>query len=81
MDNHAAPGRRRWSWDLLLQALQLGADPAHVVQDESRVGALLVKVRAGQEAGGGVLQGVTVDLERKEVEFFRFILAASQLPQ
>ena len=47
VDNHAAPGGRRWSWDLLLQALQLGADPAHVVQDEPRVGALLVKVRAG----------------------------------
>ena len=79
MDNHAAPGRRRWNWDLLL--LQLGADPAHVVQDEPRVGALLVKVRAGQEAGGGVLQGVTVDLERKQVEFFRFLVSASQLPQ
>ena len=79
MDNHAAPGGRRWSWDLLL--LQLGADPAQVVQDEPRVGALLVKVRAGQEAGGGVLQGVTVDLERKQVEFFRFLLNASQLPQ
>ena len=78
MDNHAAPGGRRRNWDLLL--LQLGADPAQVVQDEPRVGALLVKVRAGQEAGGGVLQGV-VGLERKQVEFSRFILTESQLPQ
>ena len=56
MDNHAAPGGRRGR-TLLLRVLQLGTDRAQLVQEQPWVGALLIKVGAGEEAGG-VLQWV-----------------------
>ena len=68
VDDHAAPGGR-WGRALLLRALQLGADRAQLVQEQPWVGALLVKVRAGEEARG-VLQWV-VNLSRR-VELFYY---------
>ena len=56
VDNHTAPGGRRGR-ALLLRVLQLGTDRAQLVQEHPGVGALLIKVGAGEEAGG-VLQWV-----------------------
>lgn len=72
VDNHTAPGGRR-DRALLLRVLQLGTDRAQLVQEQPGVGALLIKVGAGEEAGC-VLQRV-VDLLTQIELFHNFIFS------